>query len=628
MNRSRTRLSLLVVICVFQIGCKERIGLRPIDDDAWFRQSQRSALTHSAPSDYAKQFLRQRDLLGKQRSDPLDVIGTIGDELRESPSRPTASVLAELCYLRAKRTRRKPDHSHELYTTALLYAYAYLFDEELGPPPNIYDPRFRLACDLYNRSLAKIVNLRNRPDHAWKTSLTVNSLLGPVEFVNSDWQLPDERAGYKIYHVAYEYQVTGLRNHYRTAGLGVPLIAVRRPVAPEDDSPEARLHPPKVSRTAPATLFVTFEDSVLADLGADHPRKAAVAMLDSATIDHIRVGDREVMLETDVTTPLAYMMMSREPISGLTGLFEGQQWEKRRGLHMLHPYQPDKIPLVLVHGLMSEPGTWLVMINDILGDPVLRERYQLWAFLYPTGNPMPYSAHLLRQALLDAREFFDPEHDDLAFNQMILVGHSMGGVLSRLMITSSGDHLYNAISDRPLDELGLSEEDTKLLEDVFFFEPLPFIRRVVFIATPHRGSDLADIGLAKLAAKSIELPARLTRVGNDLIGTLTKTGQAKRMMRRVPTSIDGLSPGSTFSLAIEQMTLAPSVPYHSIIANYKEADTPGGSDKVVPYESSHLQGAVSEMIVKDVHTCTDNPRVVWEVRRILLLHLDESAKPD
>lgn len=627
MNRSRTRLYLVVVICIFQIGCGG-VGLRPIDDDTWFRQNQRSALTHSSPSDYAEQFLRQRDLLDKQRSDPVDVICTIGSELRESPSRPTASVLAELCYLQAKRIRRKPDRSHELYTTALLYAYAYLFDDELGPPPNIYDPRFRLACDLYNRSLAKLVNLRSRLSHDWETPLRVNSLLGPVEFRISDWQLPGQRVDYDIFYVAYEYQVTGLRNRYRTDGLGVPLIAVRRPAASDDNVSEIPSSPPKVAQIAAATLFVTFEHSVLAELETDHPRRATVAVLDPTTIDHVRLDDRNVTLETDLTTPLAYMIMSRPPTRGLTGLFQGQKWEQRMGLYMLHPYQPDRIPVVLVHGLMSEPGTWLVMINDLLGDPVLRERYQFWAFLYPTGNPIPYSAHLLRQALIDAQASFDPEHDDAAFNQIVLVGHSMGGVLSRLMISTSGDYLYSAVTKRPLNELGLPEEDRKLLEDVFFFKPLPFIRRVVFIATPHRGSDLADIGLARLAAKSIELPRRVTRVGNELIQALTRTGQAGRIIRRVNTSIDGLSPGSALSRAMEQMTLKPSVPYHSIIANSKEADTPGGSDKVVPYESAHLDGAVSELIVKDVHTCTDNPRVVWEVRRILLLHADEFAKPN
>jgi pimeloyl-ACP methyl ester carboxylesterase len=319
------------------------------------------------------------------------------------------------------------------------------------------------------------------------------------------------------------------------------------------------------------------------------------------------------------------MMIHGKHRSGLTGLFEGQKWESDQGLYMLHPYQADKVPVVFVHGLMSQPEVWLAMVNDLRGDSVLREHYQFWAFLYPTGNPILYSAHLLRQDLLDARETVDPEHDDPAFNQMVLVGHSMGGILSRLMITSSGSAFYDAVTGTPLEDLGLPAEDTQLLRDVFFFEPLPFIRRAVFIATPHRGSDLADLGLIEIFIRSIVLPGRVHSLTSRFIQALAGTGQARRLIERIPTSIDGLSPGSALSEAIDQTVISPTVPYHSIIANHKAADTPGDSDKVVPYESSHVDGAESELIVKDTHGCTDNPLVIREVRRILLKHLEESG---
>jgi hypothetical protein len=206
---------------------------------------------------------------------------------------------------------------------------------------------------------------------------------------------------------------------------------------------------------------------------------------------------------------------------------------------------------------------------------------------------------------------------------MILVGHSLGGILSRLMIQDSGEHLWQALSDRPLKEFPVNQKEKDFLEKLLFFESIPFVKRVVFIAAPHRGASLADKWFALWAASVVKLPFEILKAGGDLIGTLVQGGEnkAKALFKRVPTSIEGLSPDSPLSKSIADMPINPAVPYHSIIGNYREADTPGGSDKVVAYESAHLDGAVSEMIIKADHIgANKHPLAIREVRRILLEH--------
>jgi hypothetical protein len=351
------------------------------------------------------------------------------------------------------------------------------------------------------------------------------------------------------------------------------------------------------------------------------------------TVDHIAVANRKVPLETDLTTPLAYMIHKNKPASGITGLIDVKAWEKKQGLHMLQPLRKGKVPVVLVHGLMSSPVTWIPMFNSLIGDPELRKHYQFWFFMYPTGNPILYSSALLRQALLEVQKLVDPEGKDPAFNQMVVVGHSMGGLLSKFMVQKSVDRLWKLISDKPFSEVDLGAEDRAILKRAFFFDPLPFITRVTFISTPHRGSEMADLGIARLAASLlIKLPLRLVRTPGFLFKRIASRPFRRALSKRTGfdleegkfTSITGLSPHNpVLKMSADQIPISRRVIYHSIIGNQDAGDTPGGSDGVVPYWSSHLDGAASEKIVKSGHGAHEHPLAVLEVRRILLEHIKE-----
>ena len=290
------------------------------------------------------------------------------------------------------------------------------------------------------------------------------------------------------------------------------------------------------------------------------------------------------------------------------------------GLSMLRPYARGKIPVVFIHGLWSAPWSWSRMIRDLEADAAIAESYQLWTFGYSTGDPLPYSARSLRHAIGQARAKFNRDSSDLAFDRMVLVGHSMGGLLAKMMVQESKARLWSLLSNRPFEQLAGQPEDVDLLRQGVFFEPLQEVRRVIFIATPHRGSQI-DNGPVE------GLGARLVRVADPLRAAYDRLKKRNAPDFFIPpfrfglaTSIDELKWQSPFLLTLCDMEVAPKVPFHSIIADRRNPPRPGGTDGIVPYDSAHFEGAVSELLITGWHLCQEHPQVIGQVRRILEEH--------
>jgi len=290
------------------------------------------------------------------------------------------------------------------------------------------------------------------------------------------------------------------------------------------------------------------------------------------------------------------------------------------GLSLLRPYQRGKTPVVFVHGLWANPWSWSRMIESLEADAALRDRYQLWTIGYSTGDPLPYSAALLRRDLEEVRRKFDRDGTDAAFDRMVLVGHSMGGLLTKMMVQESGTRLWRLISDRPVDELAGEPDDRDLFRRALIFKPRPEVRRVVFIATPHRGSRVDRGGLERLGSRLVRLPDPLRASYGRLVARNGPDFFTERFRNGLPTSVDELEWHSPFLMRLDELGLAPTIKAHSIIPDRRDPPRAGGSDGLVPYESAHLDGVVSELLVASGHLCQDNPAVIREVRRILAEH--------
>jgi pimeloyl-ACP methyl ester carboxylesterase len=259
-------------------------------------------------------------------------------------------------------------------------------------------------------------------------------------------------------------------------------------------------------------------------------------------------------------------------------------------------------------------------MNELENEPDIARRYQFWVFLYPTGQPIPASALQLRTSLNRVRDTLDPAHADASMERMVLIGHSMGGLLSKMMVQKTGLTLWDAAFNRPPMQLKASPETRKILDDSLIFQPLPFVSRVIFIATPHLGSPIADQWFGRTIASFIRNSSEQAEISREIVDR-NGPGLIAPEFRRMPlNAIGNLRTDSPILLALHQIPIDSRVPYHSIIPQIA-GKLP--TDGVVPYPSSHLDGAQSELIVPGFHSAQQDPDVTAELRRILKLHLTE-----
>lgn len=307
---------------------------------------------------------------------------------------------------------------------------------------------------------------------------------------------------------------------------------------------------------------------------------------------------------------------------GLEGFHYPEQSEPPQ-LIQLEPYRPGKIPVVFIHGLASAPGTWKEMFEQLEADEEIRDRFQFWVFQYPTGTSFLTPAAELRRQLTEAIQKHDPAGAETALKHVVLVGHSMGGLVARLQVTDSQDAVWQAFFTRPLEELRTDEATRQQLRQVMVFDPVPNVDRVIFIATPHRGSRWTERPIGFLGRRMVQFPNAVRSKYMELL----KSNADKlndEATQDVPTSVDHLKPGNPLLDALEPLTPSPRVHLHSIVGTGRVQPDLSLGDGVVSLGSSHLDEAESELHVTSSHTKVHKDKAaIKEVRRLLLLHLEE-----
>jgi pimeloyl-ACP methyl ester carboxylesterase len=341
--------------------------------------------------------------------------------------------------------------------------------------------------------------------------------------------------------------------------------------------------------------------------------------------DAVVVEGRRIPLEFEPSAALA-SSLENAPVwqSEIWGFLRGTFLEGGSALHTLTPHRPGRVPVVLIHGTASSPARWADLVNELEADPRLAPRIQIWLFSYNTGQPLLYSAGLLRQTLSKVVTELDPHETDPALRRMVLIGHSQGGLLTKLGVVDSGTKFWDNVSHTPFEALRISDETRAIVRAALFVKPLPFVTRVIFIATPHRGSDVTGVlvhRLRWLVDWALTLPPSLIRTSGEIL-----TGSEDPLLRRqvrqgLPRSVDNMSPGNQAIKTLATLPLASGVRAHSIIAIRGTGSVADSGDGVVSYRSAHLDEAVSELIVRSGHSVQSHPEAIEEVRRILLQHL-------
>jgi pimeloyl-ACP methyl ester carboxylesterase len=596
-----------IILLLLAAGCETPVGVKRLDAGTANRQLTANVLTMDELSPSARNVLRRWVLSEEFDSDPAGAIAALqriatdgrGDE-------DEVITLAEMAYQYAEQT-----HQKRYYLAAAIYSYAFLFPETGFDPPSPYDPRLRLAADLYSLG---IVHGFGSADDA------------TVELRSGSYDVPFGRIQVALSPSAFEWrnrrivalapvqevEIRGLANRYRRAGIGAPLAATTQPIVAETGIQVAPRM--KLPMTALLRLDSPRRQLAMRDL------RATLDLYNTYDVPTTTIAGKTVPLEADDTAVLAYVLASSEIWEReLKAFFSGVFSESApTQLASIEPYRSGRIPVVFVHGTASSAGRWGDMVNDLMDDPRVRDRYQFWFFTYDTGNPVLYSAMLLREALRDGVHKLDPEGRDPALSEMVVIGHSQGGLLAKAMVVDTGERVWDAIAYKPIDQVDLLPDERDLLRRAVFIKPLPNVRRVVFIATPHRGSYLTEYPVAELLGRFLTLPVRIVQTAADLA---RNTGDFKIDPEKLGSgSLFGMTPNNPVLRTMADTPVAPGVHAHSIIAVAGNGPVEGSDDGVVKYSSSHLDDVDSEYIVRSSHSVQSNPYAIEEVRRILLLH--------
>ncbi len=464
-------------------------------------------------------------------------------------------------------------------------------------------PADTAARDDYNFAVARVLGIVQKAKlDPWTQPLRVPAAGGDFLLTHQPDPRPAWNPALYEFTPADQFDVKGtyVTKHEVKQGIGAPIVATGRQKnanAVKDFSLPRTFYG--------VTALIRFEG-----------RRAVIVFADPLATERMNLDGRSFPLAADFTVPIAVMLASTNPKKlELARLLRPAKYAETARIARLQPYDPKKTVVLVIHGLMDSPATWAPLINEMRSDEQIRRNYQFWFYSYPSGYPYPYSASILRHELDEIQKRFPLQ------KKMVAIGHSMGGCISRLLITDTGEKVWVGIFQKTPGEVSMSPESKKLLTDALIFNHRPEVGRVIFISAPLRGSDLASNWVGRIGSSLVKSPVTLLRVGTDMMKSVTFQGSDLKL-KRIPNSVDTLSPKNRFVKAIQTVPVTPGIPYHVISGDRgkggnKDQTKPLMSDGIVPYWSSHMDGAVSELVVPSSHSAHQNPQAIAEVKRIL-----------
>ena len=509
-------------------------------------------------------------------------------------------------------------------------SYAYLFFSERTAGERAFEDRQTQARDYYNLAVQEATvaifgkQVRGKADF---DRLGVMHLSGwTVRADLSGLRRSDRPEVPKELVPAASLSFAGVRSVYRRDGFGAELVTVLDDptTALSSDEPEELDQRPR--RPVPVwsqmpsptvTVLIRFPGETLAEVLATS--ELVVAAYDPYQIARVDVHEQGVPLAANFTAGYGlWLARSGFARQSFRSFFGSERGIDRPHLYLMQPYDPNKRILLMVHGLASSPEAWVNVANELMGDEELRKHFQIWQFYYPTNMPIALNHEAIRQTLNDAVRHFDPNDENRASRGMVIVGHSMGGIIARLMVSSSGDSLWDRLVAEKVHDKKRLERIRQKVANMLRFNPLPQVDRVVFIAAPHRGTNLAGSGLGRWIGRMVRMPLATLERFADVLPDLTSDTDGASRRTSVPTSIDNLDKSDAFVRAAADLRISTRVHYHSIIAQRRPAVPLDASDDgLVPYWSSHLEGAASEKVVHAGHSVQETPEAVMELKRIL-----------
>ena len=515
---------------------------------------------------------------------------------------------------------------------SIRYSYAYLFATKRPANERLFDNRQVQIRDFYNQAIAKLVTnygLRYDRERVPKKIQVGQS----IYHINYDHypQIANKRLESLL--SSYILNFSGFRSINRRDGFGSEFVATlpRRRVKDfkyiinplQHQFPNG--HNPNIHD--PGYLAVTITAQPKSGNSIDtilNSQDFELNIFDPYANDSVVVAGQRYPLAANFSAPYGLWLAENNlGASAYLTLIDRDNSIIMPQLYKLEPYNPNKKVIVLVHGLASSPEAWIRLTNDIMGDSVLREHFQVWQVFYSTNMPILESHYQINALVRQAFQKLDPKAD--AAHDAVLIGHSMGGIIARLMV-SDADLTRQAKQVLKPDQFKRFTEEP-LFRDRFMIHPVDNFSRAIFLSAPHRGTDYAERWFTLALRKIIKLPG-------DFLGAFAESLREKDVNLKefmddlnhglIQNGPSDLSDRSKFTKLTQDVVPRQGMVFHSILGNLSKSDLKSDiSDGVVGYDSAHLEGAASEIILKGGHSIQETPEAVLELRRILKIHLKE-----
>ncbi|WP_260287518.1 alpha/beta hydrolase [Xanthomonas sp. 3058] len=654
--RSKALLVTGVLASLLASGCA-MVKVQSRSSGDYIALTRGDVLSTGALSQAGSETLQVAGLQPKEcRKDPLPCVQQlttvegIGDERRLAAQAElwTAQAVA----LSGKTPATMNDAAMSAWLEAARHAYAYLFFTARAPSARAFENRQTQVRDYYNYAVQQVIEgvFARGPRSADAALAPITVGHWRMTFDISAYRLPGGGNTPRAIFSASALRFDGLRSTYRRDGFGAELVAEVDPQVVGDPAglalqaaagaaapaaPAAPVRPlPTFSEMpyAPATLLMRFEgDTLDAVLRTD-----AVTMVpyDPYRQHEVVLHGQRVPLAANFTAAYGlWLAKSGFAAQSLRSMLGGTRGLAAPHLYLMQPYDPNRRVLLMLHGLASSPEAWVNVANEVMGDEALRQRYQIWQVYYPTNAPIAVNRAQIQTLVENSLKQFDPAGTAVASQDMVLIGHSMGGVIGRLLVSSSGEQVWNTLLENYRLEGERGERVRAKLRPLLHFSPIPQIERAIFIAAPHRGTPLAEGGIGRFIGRMVRLPLSLLNSFGDVLQDLSNSeregaGGPHRGKGRLlpPTSIDNLRDTDPFVRATMDLPISPRVTYNTIIGREKpQVPLAESDDGLVPYRSAHLEGAESELVVTSWHSVQETPQAILEIRRILHAQMQAEA---
>lgn len=565
------------------------------------------------------------------------------------------------------------DYRHALYQT-LRYSYAYLFFHKLtsdGVSTTWHGENDVRTQDLYHLAVNDIITELYRSDHgAFATSQrflfgmdkpTIEPVYQQVSFVKLISQEQDQPTALTLsiendpYYLtklltdgqnafsdlvsAYDSRLTKLDVNARRQGVGTSFVGSvndrytanlgqkLQSKATPSSSPIDRIH--RMGHVLLTAVIIPQGETLEAVL---HSHEFQGYFFNPERHRDIQILGETYPLAANFSAGYALWLSENQlqPLSILNMLAKKDHIALPE-LFMLKPYNPDQKVIIMLHGLASSPATWVNLTNSLLADNKLNENYQVWQIAYSTNLPILENRHQINELIQSAFQSVDPTGKDVASQNAILIGHSMGGVISRLLVSDASlMPIMATLENRDQRKLinPLTRDERQALESRMNLQRLAQVDTAVFLSAPFRGTDYADRWFTRAARRIIHLPIELTKTVGSTLSAIGNDDQSVLGSLYLQNGASQLSDRSSFVALTKDVQIHPRVRYHTIMGDNKGIHQAGDSisdklsDGIVPYSSSHLDGAASETIITGSHNIHENPKTILQLRKILYEHVE------